>query len=95
MASILNLLLLSSATLYVLFVGSIRITTTFASTGSACFCYYCALYISCWLTAIASLKKVKECMSRLVSTCIGANDVDNCGRNEIDMAVKWTMLVVV
>ena len=83
-ASILNLLLLSSATLYVLFVGSSRITTMFASTGSA-FVIFLLLVLYHAGKQLASLKKVKECMSRLVSACIGANDVDNYG---IDMAVN-------
>ena len=80
-ASLLNLLLLSVATLYVIFTGQSRIVTTYISTGVA-FIIFAILVVYHAGQQLMSLKKVKEIKSLLVPTI--AKKFGRSDKNQID-----------
>ena len=83
-ASLLNLLLLSVATFYVIFTGHSRITTTYVSTGSA-FIMFVVLVLYHASQQLMSFKKVKKIKSLLVSR-IGSG-----GNNQTDTDLTLTV----
>ena len=93
LASVLNLLLLSSATLYVLYTGHSRTTTTYVSTGSA-FIIFIVLVLYHAGQQLMTLKRVEKCKSLLLSSCIKRNNVDDCSKNLTDTGVKVDNTVI-
>ena len=79
--SLLNLLLLSVATLYVIFTRQNRIVTTYISTGVA-FPIFAILVVYHAGQQLMSLKKVKEIRSLFVPTI--AKKIGSSDKNQID-----------
>ena len=93
LASVLNLLLLSSATLYVLYTGYSRTTTTYVSTGSA-FIIFIILILYHVGQQLMTLKRVKKCKSLLLSCCIKRKNVGDRGKNLTDTSVRVDKTVI-